>query len=284
LSVIDETPSTEEGVSFPETTQVDSKPPTPLPLLNRKFSWESKAKEENITVVPVQIDPQLAPLPQISSLPRKFSWSSDGSDQQPGTPDLIRSSSSSSSSTSSTSSTLSASTTLTGPILKFVPVIKDLIIVGNENTSFRSETQNLDDFLEDLSRSILDKKNKRKNRGNKSPSPTSKTEAKDKQNTPSGVDVKGRAELRPGEERRFLLYRSPTDIYLRMKEKEREKNKINDSAEEDAIRNESEGMINRRHPLREKKKRRKSKSKGGMESFKKIEEENRGTTSVAVVA
>ncbi|KAH8589766.1 hypothetical protein B0O99DRAFT_745746 [Bisporella sp. PMI_857] len=153
LSVLDETPSTEEGVSFLETTQMDSTPSTPLPLLNRKFSWESKAKEENITVVPLQIDPQPAPLPQISSLPRKFSWSSDGSDQQPSTPDLIRSSSSSSSFNSSTSSTLSASTTLTGLILKFDPVIKDLIVAGSENTSFLAGTHNPDDFLENLSKS-----------------------------------------------------------------------------------------------------------------------------------
>jgi hypothetical protein len=275
---IDKTQLSEQGTSVPENL-VDSgstSPCLPLQQLGRKFSWETVFEEDSISTVPTKPDPELAscPVPQVNVLNRKFSWSSD---DIPETPDLVRSSSSSSSSSSSTSSTSSAftsvSSTSTGPMHKFDPVMKDLLIVGNNSTSSLAETQNQDDFLEQLSARILDRKSKR--RSAKTLPLTSKVESevKAKQgDEPSSVDTKGSAEpvksiqvkLQACEKLQALPFIHPTDVFQRMmEEEERER-------EKSAAADPTEGILNRRHPLRAKRKNRKIKREAAVDEEKRM--------------
>jgi hypothetical protein len=267
LLAIDKTQLSEQKTSVTET-RVDSgstSPCLPPQQLGRKFSWETVFEEDSISTVPAKTDPELAsPLvPQVSVLNHKFSWSSD---DIPETPDLVRSSSLSSSSSSSASSTSSAftsvSSTSTGPMLKFDPVMKDLTIVGNDSTSWLAETQNLDDILEQFSASIPDKKSKRRSTKPLTRMSKMEVEVKAKQGDgPSSVDTKGSAEpakplqvkLQACEKLQSPPFIRPSDIFQRMmaeEEREREKN---------TTKNLTEGMLNQRYPLRAKRKNRKIK-------------------------
>jgi hypothetical protein len=144
LPAIDNSPSEEQNLSL-RAKQINPND-GPLQQLYRKFSWESNPEEERISIASTPTEPPLAPLPQLKLVNHKFSWCSDDNNPQTGTPDLIRSSSLSSSSTSSTSSTPSTST----GSLKFDPIIKDLIVVGNDSDPTISETQNLHTLLDRL--------------------------------------------------------------------------------------------------------------------------------------
>jgi hypothetical protein len=140
--------------------------------------------------------------------------------------------------------------------------MKDLTIVGNDSTSWLAETQNLADVLEQFSASIPDKKSKRRST---KPSPLmSKMEAEVKAKQGDGlssVDTKSSAEpakplqvkLQACEKLQSPPFIRPMDIFQRMvaeEEREREKN---------TTKNLTEGMLNRRYPLRAKRKNRKIK-------------------------
>ncbi|KAE9375967.1 hypothetical protein N431DRAFT_370949 [Stipitochalara longipes BDJ] len=242
-------------------TLVDSgsiSPSLPPQQLGRKFSWETVFEEGINSTVSTKIDLQSASSspPELKVVTRKFSWCSDDS-QHVATPDLIRSSSYSSSSSSASSSTSIS----TGTMLKYDPIEKDLIIVSNDATSSLPETQNLDDFLAQLSASILDKKSKR--RSAEALSPFSKLQLRARQDGgPESVDTKARAaspsalqaKLQANETLKALPFIRPIDIYRR-RELEHD---VKDTSVESA----SDGMeriINRRHPLREKRKNQKMK-------------------------
>ena len=268
LLAINKTQLSEQKTSVPET-RVDSgstSPCLPPQQLGRKFSWETVFEEDSISTVPTGTDPKLAPPPlaQFNVPNRKFSWSSN---DIPETPDFVRSSGLSSSSGCSASSTSSAfisvSSTSTGPMAKFDPIMKDLIIVGHESTSSLAETQNLDDFLEQLSASILDKKIKRASAKTLPPLSKLEVELKAKQdNDPSGVDTNGRGgaapfvlqtKLQASETLKALPFIRPTDIFQRMMEEEQLEKKKSASLILTG------GILSRRHPLRAKRKHKKMK-------------------------
>jgi hypothetical protein len=257
LLAIEKTMSEEQSVSL-HSAQADPRPATP-PQLNRRFSWESEAKEESIPTAPSQTGSKFVPLPPIKILNRESSWSSDDTAT---TPDLIRSSTSSSS-----SSYTSISSTSTRSMLKFDPVMKKLFIVGNDPTSPLSESQSLDEYLESLSARMLDRQNKRVLP--KTMPSTFKIEVKreneDKVPTAS-VGAKGAAgsapktkSLQGSETAKEVPLLRPTDIFLRMMEEEERELKKRPLLHDHAPSEEAESMLNRRHPLREKRRRRRSK-------------------------
>jgi hypothetical protein len=262
---IDKTQLSEQKSSVPEirTDSESTSPCIPPQQLGRKFSWETVFEEDSISTVP-----------QVNVLNRKFSWSSV---EIPETPDLVRSSSLSSSSSSSTSSTSSAftsvSSTSTGPMLKLDPVMKDLLIVGNNSTSSLAETQNQDDFSEQLSAKTIDRKSKRRSTKILPLMSKVESEVKAKQGDgPSSADTKGSAEpvksfqvkLQACEKPQTLPFIHPTVVFQRMmeeEEREREKN---------AAPNPTEGMLNRRHALRAKRKNRKMKREAVVDEKKRM--------------
>jgi hypothetical protein len=239
-------------------------PSLPQQQLGRKFSWETVFEDDCISTVQKDTNskPALPALLQLDDLSRKFSCISD---DLPETPDLVRSSSLSSSSSSSASSTFSASSSIsstsTGPMLKFDPLMKDLMIVGHESSP---ESQDLNDFLEQLSSSILDRQSKRQTLTTTTLTSSSKLQLDLRARSdddPASVDIKGLAEDEPStlnakfpasERLSAVSFIRPTDIFQRMMEDdEREK-------EATAPSEPAEGMINRRHPLRAKRKNRKT--------------------------
>ena len=266
LPPIDKTQLSERKASVSET-HVESRsisPSLPPQQLGRKFSWETVFEEDSISTVPTETGPKPTPPPllQLNVLNRKFSWISDDT---PETPDLVRSSSLSSSSSSSISSVFSASTSIsstsTGPMLKFDPAMKDLIIVGHESSPSLSESQNLDDILEQLSAAIIDRKSKRTSAKTLSPSSKLEVDLMTRQDDkPTSVDTKGGVEqaksLQTKPQASAKLQALPfirhTDIFQRMMEEEWEKEKTVASGS-------LEGMLNRRHPLRASRKQRKMK-------------------------
>ena len=264
LTEVNEAPLS-ELVSPARKMPVDSgsiSPCLPPQQLGRKFSWETVFEDVINSTISTDSERESASSspPQLKLVTRKFSWCSEES-QQVATPDLVRSSStstSSSSSTSSTSSASSATSTSTGTMLKYDPIGKDLIIVTNDSTSSLPDTQNLDDFLEQLSATIHDRKSKR--RSAEALSPLSKLEVKLK----AGQDAKSESvetkkeaaapsalqtKLQANESLKGLPFIRPIDIYRR-RELEYAANEIS----VDATSKEAQCMMNRRHPLQDRRK------------------------------
>ncbi|KAN0112436.1 hypothetical protein V8E51_005387 [Hyaloscypha variabilis] len=261
LSAIDETQLGEQGSPVRETS-VDSgstSPSLPLQQLGRKFSWETVFEEGIDSTASKEIDSQSASRspPQLKVITRKFSWCSEDS-QQLATPDLIRSSSASSSSSCSTSSTSSASSATsnsTGTMLKYDPIGKDLIIVSNDSTLSLPETQNLDDFLAQLSSSMLDRKSQRLSADALSPLSKLEVQLKSRQDdNHERVEGKDNRDAKlpvlptksQADEVRSI---SPTDINQQPELEHDAKD-----ASVDAASDGPEQMMNRRHPLRERRK------------------------------
>lgn len=258
LMEVDEAPLSEQINTVRMPVDAGSiSPCLPPQQLGRKFSWETMFEDDINSTVSTETEQSCASSApaQLEVVTRKFSWCSEDS-QQVTTPDLVRTSSLSTSSSSSPSLASSATSTSSGPMLKYDRIKKDLIIVSNDSTSSLPETQNLDDVLAQLSANIHNRKSKRRSAEPLSPFNKLELRLKSRQPMPESVATKEDAaapsalqpELQANESMKALPFIHPRDIYRRLEL---------ESASIGAASEENQCMMNRRHPLRERRKQQK---------------------------
>jgi hypothetical protein len=175
-------------------------------------------------------------------------------------------------------------------MLKFDPVMKKLFIVGSDPASPLSESQSLDEYLESLSARMLDRKNKRILP--RAISPTFKIEVKGQHGDrplPSMVNAEDGAESAPmvktlqaSETAKDIPLLRPTHMFLQMMEEEKRDLQKDSKSGDHAMSKEVESMLNRRHPLWEKTRRRRSKINA--ESIRKLDDEKRDTLYPEIVS